>query len=148
MKWIAFAAGLLVGLIAVMAGVGALLPRAHRATRRARYRQPPEAIWAVIAGPPDWQPHAEKVPFEVVEERAPLRRVTRIADPNLPYGGTWTYEIEPAPGGAWLRITENGEVYNPIFRFLSRFVFGHTGTMETYLRDLGGLFREKVRIEE
>ena len=34
-------------------------------------------------------------------------------------------------------ITENGEVYNPLFRFMSRFVFGHTATIDKYLEDLG-----------
>ena len=31
-------------------------------------------------------------------------------------------------------ITENGEVYNPIFRFLSRYVMGYTATMDRYLQ--------------
>ncbi len=30
-------------------------------------------------------------------------------------------------------ITERGSVYNPIFRFMSRFIFGHTATVEAYL---------------
>ncbi len=38
--------------------------------------------------------------------------------------------------GTRLTITENGEVYNPIFRFMSRFVFGHTATMDQFLSDL------------
>jgi hypothetical protein len=36
-----------------------------------------------------------------------------------------------------LRITEDGEVYNPVFRFVSRFVMGHTATMDKYLADVG-----------
>ncbi len=39
----------------------------------------------------------------------------------------------PAPQGSTLTITEDGEVYNPIFRFMSRFVFGHEATMAAYL---------------
>ena len=60
----------------------------------------------------------------------------RIADPKLPFGGTWTYEIAPTAGGSTLTITENGEVYNPIFSFMARFVFGYDGTMKTYLANL------------
>ena len=41
--------------------------------------------------------------------------------------------IAPEPNGTTLTITEDGEVYNPIFRFMSRFVFGHEATMATYL---------------
>jgi hypothetical protein len=32
-----------------------------------------------------------------------------------------------------LRITEHGEIYNPIFRALARFVFGYESTMIAYL---------------
>jgi hypothetical protein len=35
--------------------------------------------------------------------------------------------------GSELRITEEGEVYNPIFRFVSRFIMGHTATIDSYL---------------
>jgi hypothetical protein len=69
----------------------------------------------------------------------PRRMVTRIADPDLPFGGGWTFELEPADGpqgGTSVRITEDGEVYNPVFRFVSRFVLGHTRSMERYLADL------------
>jgi hypothetical protein len=59
--------------------------------------------------------------------------VTRIADPDQPFGGTWTFELTRAGAGTRVTITERGEVYNPIFRFLSRFVFGHTATLESCL---------------
>ena len=37
------------------------------------------------------------------------------------------------PAGRDLTITEDGEVYNVFFRFMSRFVFGHHATMDAYL---------------
>ena len=55
----------------------------------------------------------------------------------MPFGGTWTYELTPTAGGTSLRITEDGEVYNPVFRFMSRFVFTHHATIDTYLTDMG-----------
>ena len=69
--------------------------------------------------------------------------MTRIADRSLPFGGTWTYEITAEAGGSALRITEEGEVYNVIFRFMARFVFGYTATMEGVLRDAGRRFGER-----
>ncbi len=45
------------------------------------------------------------------------------------------------------RITEDGEVYNVIFRFMARFFFGYTATIEGYLRDLGHRFGELTVIE-
>ena len=73
----------------------------------------------------------------MLEEHAGGKLVTEIADAHLPFGGTWTYEFAPTATGTTLRITERGEVKNVIFRFVARFVLGHTATMETYLRDLG-----------
>jgi hypothetical protein len=170
MKWIIVFAGAIVLLVALAAIIGAMLPRAHHATRQARYHRTPEAIYAVLAGPPTWRSgvkdwgalpdrdghkqwwerdsHGEKITYELVEEQAPLRRVTRIAEKTLPYGGTWTIEIAPAEDGSRVRITEDGEVYNSIFRFIARFIFGHTATIEGFLRDLGAKFGERTAIEE
>ena len=56
--------------------------------------------------------------------------VTRIVDRDRGYFGSWTYEFSPAVNGTLVRITEHGEVPNVVFRFMSRFVFGHTATIE------------------
>ena len=61
--------------------------------------------------------------------------VTRVV-PNRAFGGTWTYRLVPSGPGTDLTITEDGEVYNVIFRFMSRFVFGHYATMDAFIRDL------------
>lgn len=82
--------------------------------------------------------------YIVLEDSPPNRIVTKIADENLPFGGTWTYEILAEPSGSRVRITEQGEIKNVIFRLLARFVFGYTTTMEAYLRDLGKKFGETV----
>ena len=70
--------------------------------------------------------------------------VTRIVDLDLGYSGTWTYTLTKEAAGTRVQITEAGEVSNILFRFLSRFVFGHTGTMEKYLTALGKKFGEEV----
>ena len=114
--------------------------------------------------------------YVVDEADANARLVTRIADDNLPFGGKWTYQLSTmasAPSGAavssdvsvqrasgiavqtagpaissatQLRITEDGEVYNPVFRFMSRFVFGHHATIDTYLTDVAAKFGERAAI--
>jgi hypothetical protein len=43
-----------------------------------------------------------------------------------------------------LHITEDGEVYNPLFRFMQRVIFGPYGTLERYQRDLGRKFGDTV----
>jgi hypothetical protein len=170
MIWVLYIGGGLVVLAAAMAMVGAMLPRDHHATRKARFHVAPDALYAVLAGPPDWRTgvkaygvlpdqdgrkrwweqdtHGHKIAFELVEASPPERLVTRIAEAGLPFGGGWTFEISPlAGGGAELRIREDGEIANPIFRFMARFLFGYTGSIETYLRDMGAKFGEPVAIE-
>jgi hypothetical protein len=169
MKWLYLTAGGIALVLAIVSLIGALLPRAHRASRQARYRQKPEAIYFALAGPLDWRRdvnssgtlpdrdgrkqwweqdiHGHRIAYELLDDRMPSRRVTRIADPNLPFGGTWTFDIAPVPEGSLVRITEVGEIYNVIFRFLARFFFGYTASIEGYLRDLGHRFGELIVIE-
>lgn len=168
MKIILFIVGGLVVLIGVVALVGALLPKGHVASRSARYTQLPEAVWAAITDYtafPSWRTDVKSVerlpdqnghmvwkengkngplPLEVVESNPPARLVLKIADPSLPFGGTWTYDIKPDGAGCRLTITERGAVSNPIFRFMSRFVFRQTATMESYLKALGRKFNEEI----
>jgi uncharacterized protein YndB with AHSA1/START domain len=172
MKWILWVFVGLAGFLVLITVIGWLLPKDHVATRQGRYRQPPEAIWKAITdldAMPSWREglkgvkhlpdrnglpaHIEvtnmgEIPMETVEMTPPRKLVGRIADPKLPFGGTWTFEITPTAEGSTLRITENGYVTNPVFRFLSRFVFGYTGTIESYLKSLAKKFGEQARIEE
>jgi hypothetical protein len=85
------------------------------------------------------------IPLETIASHPPSKLVVRIADPKLPFGGTWTYEITALPTGSTLRIREDGEIYNPLFRFLSRFLFGYTATVDTYLKSMGSELKCKVR---
>jgi len=56
--------------------------------------------------------------------------------------GSWEYVFAPAAGGTVLTITEKGEVSNPLFRFMSRYIFGQTATIDTYLKSLAKHFGE------
>ena len=168
MRWILGIVGVLVAIILVVVIVGYLLPQSHVASMSARYVAPPDTLWASLTdvqafpqwrpgvtrvealpdenGQRGWREHAsgDIVTYRVVESDAPRRLVARIADDNLPYGGTWTYVLTPVDAGTHLTITERGEVYNPIFRFVSRFILGHTGTMNGVLRALGTRHGETV----
>ncbi len=177
MKWALIVAAAIVGIAAIVVIIGAMLPKGHVATRAARFRETPAAIWQAItdfAKFPSWRAGVtsverlpdrdghvawlergghDSIPYELVESAAPSgnsggRMVTRIADPKLPFGGTWTFEVSGADGGTIVRITERGEVYNPVYRFVSRFVMSQTKTMEDYLSALGKKFGETVSIQE
>lgn len=160
MKWIAIVVVVilcLAAIVAVAALVGSRLPRTHVASRERTLPVPPEAVWAAITGidafpswrqdvkrierlpdrngKPSWIEHTRAGKITLVADRmdAPRTLVLRIADPDLPFGGAWTYGISPAPGGSRLTIVENGEVYNPLFRFMARFVFGYESTIGSYM---------------
>ena len=155
-------------LIGAVLGIGAALPEDHAASRSAHYAEPPDVVWRAITEYdefPSWRSNVDGVealgdaggatgwversstgalPLAVEEATAPRRLVLRIAADNLGFGGTWTYEIRAEEGGSTLTITENGTVSNLFFRFMSRFVFGYTATIETYLVDLGHKFGEET----
>jgi hypothetical protein len=150
----------LVALVALVAVVGTLLPQAHTASRSARFARSPAAVFDVIhdvGAAASWRTDVQRVELlapvdgrvrfrevsrsgsitmEIVEATRPTRMVTRIADPDQPFGGTWTFELAADGAGTRLTITERGEIYNVIFRALARFVFGYTSTMEAYLAAL------------
>jgi hypothetical protein len=158
MKWLLLVALVLAGILVLITVVGALLPKKHSVARTVPLGQPAETVWNLISGPPTWRPdvrsfeelpahdghrmwretdkRGQTVTYEAIESTAPHRLVVRIADPKLPFGGTWTYEITPAAQSCSLTITEDGEVYNPIFRFVSRFIMGQTATLDAYIKAL------------
>ena len=164
--------GLLVGGCLVLVAltpilVGYLLPRSHLVSCRVWLRQPADAVFRVITdfgSGPTWRPGLTKVELLpardgkpsfredgkngsivlVVEEMVfPRTLVTRIVDQSA-FGGTWTFEVEPAADGCNVTITERGEVYNPFFRFMGRFVLGYSGTLNAYLQALARHFGETV----
>lgn len=156
----AWIAGALLLMVVVVAVIGWLLPVGHVASRTASVPAAPERVFDVIShveAYPEWWRDLSRVEMlpseegrtrfrqhdstgsvvmEVVETAPPTRFVTRIADPDQPFGGTWTWELAPDGAGTRLTITERGEVYNPIFRFMARFLFGYTATMERHLAAL------------
>jgi uncharacterized protein YndB with AHSA1/START domain len=134
MKWILWIVVSLVAVIGVVTLVGYLLPVHHEVSRSAEFNRPPEAVYALIADLKNysaWWPE-NQTNVEVVEAVPPAKFVTKIVG-ETDFGGTWTMEIVPTSGGSRLTITERGEIYNPIFRTLARFVFGYTSTMESCL---------------
>ena len=156
----------------VLIAAGVVLPREHVAARRVRLRRPPEDVWARIrdhAAEPGWRPQLDRVErlpdeggrerwkevqgrssltFETLEAVPPRKLVRRIADEKLPFGGSWTIEVgDDGAGGSVAAVTEHGEVKHPLFRVISRFVIGHTRTIDGYLNDLTTSFGEDATPE-
>ena len=171
-RWLILLLALLAALAIAIFIIGAMLPVNHVAIGSVVIHQPPDAVWRVINDYPDepkwrknvkaiqrlpdrnghevWEEtdtHNNKLAFETVESVAPKRLVRQIvADENAPFSGRWEIELTPVAGGTNVQITERGEVRNAFFRFVSRFVMGHTATINEYLKNLAGAFGETTPI--
>ena len=140
MKWPLRIVVALIGLVAILAAVGYFLPVEHVASRSAEFSAAPEEVFALVSDLKSygsWWPEGTETKVAIVESVPPSRFVTKIDEPGAPFGGTWTMEIVPVPTGSRLTITERGEIYNPLFRALARFVFGYEGTIASCLDAAG-----------
>jgi len=160
-KWLVVVAAIPVGAAALAYGIGLALPADHVASVEASVAAPPARVAALIRdveGHPRWRSAVtaievrrrfdngllyverqgnDAITFDLREDRPGARFRSTIVDADLPFGGYWTIEVQPSPAGTAIRIEEHGKVTDPLFRFFSRFVFGHEATMRTYLADLG-----------
>lgn len=161
MKWLLRVVIALVAVVLVVTVAGMALPQDHVARRSAHLSAPPDKVWSIVTDVrsyPAWRsdvasvemlsvsggrvawrevsPKGNKLAFEAVTPDAPSHFVTVITDKGIPFGGSWDYRITPDGTGSRITITENGQVYNPIFRFISKYVLGHTATLDKYLTSL------------
>jgi uncharacterized membrane protein len=163
--------GVIVLALLLIALLGSRLPKEHSATRSVLVHKSPESVYAVardFASMPKWRADVRDVKvttdgdghlrfreegkhgavnYELTEDVPARRMVTRITDTDLGYSGKWTYVFAAEGANTRIKITEDGEVSNVIFRFLSRYAFGHTATIDDYLTSLGKQFGETVTPE-
>jgi len=147
--------------------IGSLLPKRHVVSRAASFQAAPEKLFPLIVGPQNWRPdvlgceavadssgrefqrettrNGNVITYELLERVPPTSVTRRIATENLPYSGSWSFSIQPGNGGSVVRITENGEVSNPVIRFVSMFL-DHTRSLDAYLQALGRASGQQVEI--
>jgi uncharacterized protein YndB with AHSA1/START domain len=158
-------------VVLVISLIGWRLPPQHSATRSIVLHKTPDTVYAAtrdFAATPKWRADVRAVTvttgpdgrvrfredgkhgsvnYELEEDAPGQRMVTRITDTDLGYSGKWTYVFTPEGSNTRVAITEDGVVSNVIFRFLSRYAFGHTATLDAYLKSLGQHFGEVVTPE-
>ena len=87
--------------------------------------------------------YGERIGFITTELLSEKKLVRKVYGDDLPFGGTWTFELSDINGTqTQLVLTENGFVKPPIFRALAHLVFGTRSTMESFVNAL------KKRIEK
>jgi hypothetical protein len=176
MRTLLLIVGVIVALVAVLVAVvlviGSRLPPQHVASRSIRLKKSPADVYNVIhdfAHAPQWRSDVKNVEmlgtvngqlqfrehgsngtvtYELLADQPNQGFNTRIVDRDLGYSGQWEYVIVPTADGSLLTITERGEVSNLIFRFMSRYIFGHTATMDGVLKALAQHFGESAVLQD
>ncbi len=141
--------------------LGTLQPHEHVASATAEIAAPQARVWQLIEEV-DKQP-AWRTGLLSVEPRAPENghrcwtevqkqmrmplcedlsaepstRIVRIADPSLPFGGTWTYQLQPSgPNATHIVITENGTTGPALWRFVGHYILHEDAMIKQYEADL------------
>lgn len=161
----------LIGLvIAGVVAAGFVMDGQHRVSRSLRLNRSPDEIWGVlrnIQGMKAWRHDivaVERVPdidgheawketrkhgamvYEVASLVPPRALELRIHDLRENFGGTWDITLSPAGEETIVTITENGEIYNPVLRVVSRLLDARK-TMTVYLEGLAEHFGQPARFE-
>ena len=161
MKTLVLIVGVVVGLLVVACLVlyffGRSLPERHTATIRFAVPQARATVWAALtdyAAMERWWPavksirmeqqpdgtiitwntdsHGQVIGFRTREEQAPARLVREITGHNLPFGGSWTYELAEENGGTAITITEDGFIKPPFFRGVMKLILKPDATMRDF----------------
>ena len=152
--------GLLGVAVAGLAIYGSTQPRDHVASITVQLDRPPAEIFAIVedvGSYPCWRTGVSKVDvvsndplrfveyidgegvtYEVAERIKGRKLVSRIADEDLPYGGTWTYELSESDSGTALTITERGFVDGLVMRGMASLLMDPRASIAQYQTDLQG----------
>ena len=155
----------LVGLF-VLAGlvlylIGRSLPEQHTSRVTVVLPAARPVVWAAItdyAKMPEWWPdvkgvrletrpngevwawnkdaHDREIAFRTKTETAPVKLVREIMGDDLPFGGTWTFELVDQGSSTQLTLTEDGFIKPPLFRAIAQYFIGLDRTMKGFATHL------------
>ncbi len=135
--------GFCVAAVVVMFVLGSGMATHHVVTRRKSFAAPAEKVWSALLSirqlpidrselgtidlgistrPPDTvEVVGSPVKIEIETFRPPRSLVVKTTDPDIPYGGTWTFTLEP-DGDQLTKLTvvEDAEVHGRLLRFAVR----------------------------
>jgi uncharacterized protein YndB with AHSA1/START domain len=146
----------------VMYFVGANLPERHTQIASLTVRANRVTVWKVITDyekMPEWWPdikavrfetrpngeiwtwnrdsHGEEIAFRTLGQREPEQLIREIVGENLPFGGTWTFDLsDVSDGHTRIMITEEGFVKPPVFRVIAKYFIGYDKTMNSFFTNL------------
>lgn len=160
-KWIAYAFLCVACLLVLMVLIGAFIPQQHTVSATVDLPASQQRAWQLITevdAQPKWrtgllsiehrpdeaghscwtevQKHM-RMPLCVESSTPESSRTIRIADPSLPFGGNWIYELQSTgPSSSQLKITENGTVGPALWRFIDHFILHEDANIKQFEADL------------
>jgi hypothetical protein len=171
LRFLGWLSVVIVVLICTAIFMGSRLPVGHTASVTDTIPASQQKVWGLITDPaamPNWRTGLKAVnllpsengapcwaevqsgmtmPLCADVREAPVRQVVRIADPKLPFGGTWTYVLEPAgENETKVTITEKGTTGPAMWRFVDHYVMHEDGQIKQYLGDLKKVASQGVPI--
>lgn len=165
MRWLLTGFGIVIGVVAVLAGIGYSMPNAHVAQAEADYRADADSIFAILSNVEawtEWHPSVgsltplDSSPDEpswrikgpdgsmtitLIGEDPPNRLIT-LADGGM-FVGRWTHHVEQRSGRTRVTITEEARIDNVVIRGLALFR-NQTSTLVRVLSALGDRLGERV----
>jgi len=160
--------GAFIAPIIGMGLVGWFLDPYHEVSSTARYQSSVEEVWEVISDfekSAEWRESVEavkkggiedghqiwvevhgprEIPLAVTAFEPNRRFVMETARDDMPFSGSWTFEVREDGRGSALTITERATIGNPVFRFMSRYFLGHHTSVDTYHQDLARRLGQSV----
>jgi hypothetical protein len=163
-------AGVVALLVLIAFADGATLPVDHSVSVSGTVNAPPPAVFARItdiANAAAWRPQVKSVKvlpkdnsrdawieddglsgtmqFLAITTAPPGpsgHGVRQVKTDAPSYGGTWTYDLTPGPtpNTTTLKITEDGYINPPIYRFVMAHIMGPTKNLDDYLKDIQQAF--------
>ena len=137
--------------------IGRAQPERHTATITFIVPKPRPSVWVALtdyASMPQWWPavksirfetraggeviswnkdaHGKEIGFRTQSEKPPARLVREIVGDDLPFGGTWTYELAEDGGGTRVTLTEDGFIKPPLFRGIAKFFLPPDAAMRDF----------------
>jgi hypothetical protein len=141
--------------------MGARLPVEHLASVSSTIAAPQAQVWQLIEDvnkQPTWRTGLVRIehvstingrqcwtevqnhmsmPLCEVAVQPPAMRVVTIASASLPFGGTWTYELQAIDANSThLVITENGVTNPAFFRFIGHYIYHEDTMIKQYESDV------------
>ncbi len=122
-----------VGVVLLPFALGRLVPEARSTARSEAFPTPLERLWPVVLA--EFHRRNDGA-YAIAENDPPHRLRTTVVDLSLPFGGDWTYELEPAGAGTRLTIVERSSIPNPLIRFVARYVLPRERALDGFLSDV------------